>query len=82
MSKIPEYLSIKSRESITFLGDFDSGIQSRGTPITAEVVHGGDVDINVTWRDARGRFAGDSWSKSSGWDLRNTNVGAALDGRD
>jgi len=58
-------------------------MQLRGTPITAEVVQGGDVDINVTWRDARGRFASGSWSKSSGWDLQNANSGREqLDGRD
>jgi len=51
--------------------------------MTAEVVEGGDVDINVTWRDARGRVASGSWSKSSGWDLPNQNGGREqLDGRD
>ena len=52
----------------TALGDFNPGIQSRGTPISAEVVHGGDVEINVMWRDARGGTVSSSWSTSSGWD--------------
>jgi len=65
------------------LGDFDPGVQPRGTPITAEVVQDGDVDINVIWRDARGRVASGSWSKSSGWDLPDPNGGREqLDGRD
>jgi len=50
------------------LGDFNPGIQTRGTPISAEVVHGGDVEINVLWRDARGHAVSSSWSSSSGWD--------------
>jgi len=53
------------------LGDFKPGVQRWGTPITAEVVQDGDVDINVAWRDARGCFASGSWSKSTGWDLPN-----------
>jgi len=65
------------------LGDFKPGVQRRGTPITAEVVQDGDVDINVAWRDARGRFASGSWSKSTGWDLPNPDSGRKqLDGRD
>jgi len=65
------------------LGGFTPGVQPQGTPITAEVVQGGDVDINVTWRDARGRVASGSWSKSSGWDLPDTSSEKApLDGRD
>ena len=51
------------------LGDFNPGIQPHGTPISAEVVRGGNVDITVMWRDADGRAASSSWSKSSGWDL-------------
>ena len=65
------------------LGDFAPGVQPKGTPITAEVVQGGDVDINVTWRDSQGRVASASWSKSSGWDLPDPNNGREqLDGRD
>ena len=65
------------------LGDFNPGVQRRGTPITMEVVQDGDVDINVMWRDARGRVASVSWSKSSGWDLPDPNgVRAPLDGQD
>jgi len=63
------------------LGSFNPGVQPRGTPITAEVVHGGDVDINVMWRDARGRTVTGSWSKSSGWDLP-INGSLPLDGQD
>jgi hypothetical protein len=51
--------------------DFNPGVQPRGTPISAEAVHGGDVEINVMWRDAHGRAVSSSWSKSSGWDLPN-----------
>jgi len=52
-------------------GNFDPGVQPHGTPISAEVVRGGNVDITVTWRDAHGRAASSSWSKSSGWELPN-----------
>ena len=51
------------------IGDFNPGVQPHGTPISAEVVHGGDVEMNVMWRDAHGRPASSSWSKSSSWDL-------------
>jgi len=64
------------------IGDFNPGVQPRGTPITAEVVHGGGVDVNVTWRDEEGRVVSRSWSKASGWDLPNPNGGRLLDGRD
>ena len=75
-------MSIREQTPI-FLGDFKPGVQPRGTQITAEVVQDGDVDINVTWRDARGRVASASWSKSSGWDLPDPNSGSEqLDGRD
>ena len=64
------------------LDGFNPGMQPRGTPITAEVVQGGDVDINVIWRDAQGRVASSSWSKSSGWDLPDSDGGRAPeDGR-
>ncbi|KIM47250.1 hypothetical protein M413DRAFT_7795 [Hebeloma cylindrosporum] len=53
------------------LGGFNPGVQLRGTPITAEVVHGGGVDINVMWRDPQGRPVTSSWSKFWGWDLLN-----------
>jgi len=53
------------------LGDFNPGVQPHGTPISAEVVRGGNVDLTVMWRDADGRAASSSWSKSSGWDLPN-----------
>jgi hypothetical protein len=53
------------------LGDFNPGVQPRGTPISAELVRGGNVDITVIWRDASGRVVSSSWSQSSGWDLPN-----------
>ena len=53
------------------LGDFNPGVQVRGTPISAELVRGGNVDITVIWRDASGRVASSSWSRSSGWDPPN-----------
>jgi len=72
----------RNRRTRRILGDFYTSVQPRGTPITAEVVRGGTVGINVTWRDEEGRVASRSWSKSSGWDLPNTNGGGAtLDGR-
>jgi len=64
------------------VGEFNPGVQPRGTPITAEVVNGGGVDINVTWRDEEGRVVSRSWSNSSGWDMPNPNSGTVLDGRD
>ena len=64
------------------LDDFNPGeVQPRGTPITAEAVRGGGVDVNVTWRDAQGRAVSSSWSKLSGWSLPNGR-GEYLDGRD
>jgi len=68
VSRFLNYVHPKTGSHL-ILGGFNPGVQPRGTPITAEVVQGGDVDINVTWRDARGRVASASWSKSSGWDL-------------
>jgi len=53
------------------IGDFNPGVQPRGTPIFAEAVRGGDVEMNVIWRDAHGRAVSGSWSKLSGWDLSN-----------
>jgi hypothetical protein len=66
-------------------GDFNPGVQPRGTSISAEGIHDGDADINVIWRDARGRAVTSSWSKSSGWDLPLTSPSggrAPRDGRD
>ena len=64
-------------------GDFNPGVQLRGTPITVEVVHGGIMDINVMWRDAQGCVRVGRWFRSSGWDLENPNDGRAhLDGQD
>jgi hypothetical protein len=63
------------------LGDFNPGVQPRGTPITAETVYGGAVDVNVMWRDAQGRVVSSSWSKSSGWDMSNVRA-EPMDGRD
>jgi hypothetical protein len=53
------------------LDNFNPGIQPLGTPISAEVVKGGGVELNVMWRDAQGRVVSSSWSGSSGWDLPN-----------
>ena len=78
------YLSM-TRRPHRISGDFNPGVQPRGTPITAEVVHGGSVSINVIWRDAQGRAVTSSWSKSLGWYLPHSNRddgGAPLDGRD
>lgn len=54
-------------DSDQILGDFNPGVQLRGTPITAEIVHGGNVDINVMWRDVQGQVVSSSWSKTWGW---------------
>ena len=65
------------------LGDFNPGVQPRGTHITAEVVHGGDVDITVSWRDKQGHIVSSSRSKTRGWDLPNrASEREPLDGRD
>ncbi|KIM36576.1 hypothetical protein M413DRAFT_424693 [Hebeloma cylindrosporum] len=64
------------------LGDFNPGVQPRGTLISAEVIRGGDRDINVIWRDALGRAVASSWSESSGWDSPSPTRGRAPDGRD
>jgi len=55
-------------------GFLDSGIQPRGTPITAETVHGSsEFYLNVTWRDERGRVLSASLSHLFGlrWHLSN-----------
>jgi len=45
----------------------DSGIQPRGTPITAEPAYG-----NVTWRDEQGRILSASFSRTNWcWYLSN-----------
>jgi len=62
-------MSIGETGTHYILGTFNAGMQPRGTPITAEVVHGIDVVVNVTWRNAQGRVMTSSWSKTSGWDL-------------
>lgn len=81
MSKVPDSCLCINENPCT-QGDFDPGVQPRGTPITAESVYGGGVDINVLWRDSQGRVASGSWSKSSGWDLpKASGAGAPLDGR-
>ena len=77
------YLSM-TRRTHRILGDFNPRVQPRGI-VTAEVVHGGSVSINVIWRDAQGRAVTSSWSKSLGWYLPNPNRDygrAPLDGRD
>ncbi|KAF8801587.1 hypothetical protein BYT27DRAFT_7198157 [Phlegmacium glaucopus] len=66
--RLREYVYDPSADSY-YIGDFNPGVQPRGTPISAELVRGGNVDITVMWRDADGRAASSSWSKSSGWDL-------------
>ena len=64
------------------LGNFNPGVQPHRTPISAEVVREGGVELNVMWRDAHGRVVSSSWSKSLGWDLPNhTNDGNELLGR-
>ena len=85
VSEVPALYLSTNRRTHRILGDFNPGVQPLGTPITAEVVHGGDVNINVIWRDARGHAVTSSWSKSSGWDLPNSNrLGgrASLNGRE
>jgi hypothetical protein len=64
------------------LGSFNPGVQPHGTPIYAEVVREGGVELNVMWKDAHGRLVSSSWSKSLGWDLPNhPNDGNELLGR-
>ena len=80
--KFLDYIYLSPRTHRTS-GDFNPGVQPRGTPITAKVVHGGIMDINVMWRDAQGCVIVGSWSRSSGWNLANPNDGKAhLDGQD
>jgi len=59
-------------------GDFNPGVQSRGTPITAEVVQGGYMDINVMWRGVQGHVVSVSWSKTWGWGLSNRDTQPAI----
>ena len=56
-------------------GFLDSGIQPRGTPITAEKVYGNELLLNVTWRDEQGRIISASFSGlHSRWYLSNGGV--------
>ena len=73
VSKVSHFYLSMNRRTHRILGLFNTGVQPMGTPITAELVQGGGVDINVTWRDEEGRVAGKGWCKSSGWDLPNAN---------
>ena len=79
--KLSDYIYLLPRIHRTS-GDFNPGVQPCGTSITAEVVHGGVMDINVMWRDAQGYIMSRSWSRSSGWNLANPNGERAPDGRD
>ena len=63
VSRFQNYIYLRTDED-HIVGGFEPG-----TPITADVVYGGQVDINVTWRDAQGCAMSGSWSKASGWDL-------------
>jgi len=81
VSKVSHFYLSMNQYTHRILGFFNPGVQPRGTPITAELIHGGGVDINVTWRDEAGRVASRSWCKSSGWDLPNANVVRPSDGR-
>ena len=71
------------RKSIhRILGDFSPGKQPHGTHITAEVVHGGNVDIIVSWRDEKGHLVSSSHSKTRGWELpKRASRRELLDGR-
>jgi len=68
VSRFRNYIYLRTDED-HILGGFEPGRQPSRTPITADVVYGGQVDINVTWRDAQGCAMSGSWSKASGWDL-------------
>ena len=82
MSRFSNYVYPRT-DSDPIPGDFNPGVQPRGTSINVEVIHGGDVDINVIWRDAQGRAVTSSWSKASGWDLPSPpDEKAPRDGRD
>jgi hypothetical protein len=47
-------------------GFLDSGIQPRGTPITAEPVYGNELLLNVAWIDEQGGILSASLSDSDG----------------
>jgi len=66
VSSFPRYVRPRT-DSDQILGEFNPGVQIPGTPITAEVVHGGSVAINVIWRDVYGQVVSGSWSKTRGW---------------
>lgn len=72
------------RKSIQrILGEFNPGEQPLGTCITAEAVHGGDVDIIVSWKDGHGHLVSSSRSKTLGWDRpKRARECEPLDGRD
>ena len=57
------YLSRTNEDHIVV--GFELGRQPSRTPITADVVYSGQVDINVTCRDAQGCAMSTSWSKGS-----------------
>ena len=65
-------------DSDQITGDFNPGVQPRATPITAEVVQGGDMDINVMWRGVQGHVVSVSWSKTWGWSPSNHDVQPAI----
>jgi len=66
------------------VGDFNPGVQTRGTPISAAVTLGYFVSVNVIWRDAHGWVMSSSWSKSFGWDVPTGPIDGieVLDGKD
>jgi hypothetical protein len=66
VSSFPSHVHPRT-DSDQILGDFNPGVQLRGTPITAEIVHSGNVGINVMWRDVQGQVVSSSWSKTCGW---------------
>ena len=82
VSRFLDYLY--PRKSIQrILGEFNPGEQPLGTCITAEAVHGGDVDIIVSWKDGHGHLVSSSRSKTLGWDRpKRARECEPLDGRD
>jgi len=64
----------------------DSGVQPRGTPITAEPVYGNELRLNVTWADEQGNIISASLSDLSGpgwrWYLSNGVVQDRRQGRE
>jgi hypothetical protein len=83
VSRFLDYLLYPQKSIQRILGDFNPGEQPRGTRITAEAVHGGDVDITVSWRDEQGHLVSSSRSKTLGWDRpKRASECEPLDGRD